>query len=373
MKQIAKDLKEAQGEAATKYKLVKAIDSIQWIQVTNSLLASGDQETLGKLKELINNLDVPLKQVFIELLVIQTTLSNALTFGLDWGSKLKYKDKAVIGTGNMTPVQSGTNQFADTFNAIESTRTPVGTDLNLSNGFDLGIIGDVLMHGGKSFLSLGSLLQALQTDNETSIIMTPKIITQDGKTSKIFSGTNIPYLGSVIQNSSSNSLITSNVEYRDIGMNLVITPILGNSDTVTMTIELESTAKPDDTTQESLDLGQVNGITTTKTTMSTAVHVPNKNFLVLSGMVTDTKTRSKSGVPCLGGIPIIGAAFSKDDKSVNKNNIVIFLRPHIINSYRDMINITENQEDYFREQTGTPALERDYDESLETVKSYEND
>ncbi len=374
LRQIAKDLKDAQGEAAVKFKLVKSIDSIQWIQVTNSLLCSGDSETLAKLKELINNLDVPLKQVFIELLVIETTLSNALTFGLDWGSKFKYKDQAVLGTGNMAPVQSGSsNAFADSFNKITNTRTPVGTDLNLSNGFDLGIIGDILMHGGKSFLSLGSLLQALQTDNETSIVMTPKIIAQDGKTSKIFSGTNFPYLGSVVQNQSQNTLVTSNVEYRDIGMNLVITPILGNSDTVTMTIELESTAKPDDTTQQSLDLGQVNGITTTKTTMSTAVHVPNKNFLVLSGMVTDTKNRSKSGVPCLGGIPIIGAAFSKDDKSENRDNIVIFLRPHIINSYEDMLNITENQEDYFRDQTGTPNLEKEYDESVEIMKSYEND
>src|SRR5581483_1140996 len=65
--------------------LVDAIHSLQWIQVTNSLLCSGQQDVLVKLKELIQNLDVPLRQVFIEVLVIQTTLTNQQNFGLMWG------------------------------------------------------------------------------------------------------------------------------------------------------------------------------------------------------------------------------------------------------------------------------------------------
>ena len=57
--------------------------------MTNSLLCSGDPETLTRLRELIKSLDVPLKQVFIEMLVIETTLSNALTFGLEWASRVQ--------------------------------------------------------------------------------------------------------------------------------------------------------------------------------------------------------------------------------------------------------------------------------------------
>ncbi len=373
LKQIAQDLKSADNEAAVKFKLVKSIDSVQWIKITNSILCSGDKDTLSKLKELISNLDVPLKQVFIEILVIQTTLTNALTFGLDWGSKYQHKDQAVLGMSNFVPTATGsTNPFATTFNTINTSTKPTGTDLSLGDGFNLGVIGDILFHKGKSFLSLASLLKALQSDTETSIVLTPKIIAQDGKSATIFSGQNIPYTGSVIQNTAANTTSTTNLEYRDVGTSLTITPILGNSDTISLSIDLE-TSSTASTTANQLQLGSLTGITTTKTNMSTAVQLANKNFLVLSGMVTDSKQRSKTGIPCLGGIPLIGAAFSTDDRNLSRNNIVIFVRPHIINSFKDMKSITNNQEDYFREQAGTPTLEKDYDESVELIKSYEND
>ncbi len=374
LKQIATDIKSAQGEAATKFKLVKSIEAIQWIQVTNSLLCSGDKETLLKLKELISNLDVPLKQVFIEVLVIQTTLSNALTFGLDWASKFQYKDKAVMGMSNSAGVgtDNSTSPFINTMNTINNTVKPTGNNLAFGTGFDLGIIGDILFHKGKSFLSLGSLLTALQSDTETSIVMTPKIIAQDGKTATIFSGSNIPYTGSVITNNGATNVTTTNLEYRDVGLSLTITPILGNSDSVTLTISLDSSATPASGTGVA-QLGTVTGITTFRTTMNTAVHVANKNFLVLSGMVRDEKTKTKSGIPCLGGLPLIGAAFSKNNDQQTKNNIVIFLRPHIVNTYEEMQHLTQTQEDMFREQAGTPNLEKDFDDGMELIKSYDDE
>ncbi|MBI5346226.1 MAG: hypothetical protein HZB76_03695 [Chlamydiae bacterium] len=375
LKQVAKEL--TTSNTNNQSKLATAINSIQLLDITNSLLCSGDPDTLARLKDLIKSLDVPLKQVFIEVLVIETTLSNALTFGLDWSSKLGYKNKASVAMSNIQPstTSSGTigpDSFGQTMNGISNTVFPTGANsVPIGAGFDLGIIGDILMHNGQSFLSLGSLMQALQTDNESTIVMTPKIITQDGKTSKIFMGQNIPYVGSNIQNQGANTLLTTNVEYRDIGMSLVITPYLGTTDTVTLTIDLESTQEP---TGSTVNLGNgVIGITTNKTTMNTSVHVPNKNFLVLSGMVTDTKTKQKSGIPCLGGLPFIGAAFSQNNDNATKNNIVIFLRPHIINSYKDMIILTQEQEDFFREQAGTPDLERRFEESTELMKSYEDE
>jgi type II secretory pathway component GspD/PulD (secretin) len=373
LKQIATDLKSTQGEAATKFKLVRSIESIQLIEVTNSLLCSGDKETLLKLKELISNLDVPLKQVFIEVLIIQTTLTNALSFGLEWASKFQYKNQAVLGMSNSAPNSSGgTSSFINTMNTINNSATPTGNNLAFGSGFDLGVIGDILFHKGKSFLSLGSLLAALQNDAETSIIMTPKIIAQDGKTARIFSGSNIPYSGSVIQNASQNTLVTTNLEYRDVGLDLTITPILGNSDAVTLTINLESTVNPSSGTNIT-QLGQVTGITTLKTTMNTAVHIANKNFLVLSGMVRDEKVKSKTGIPCLGGLPVIGAAFSKNNTQQTKDNIVIFIRPHIVNTYEEMQHLTQTQEDFFREQQPTPALEREFDEATDLIKTYENE
>lgn len=380
LRQIAKDL--IISNAPVNQGLLNSINSIQWLEVTNSLLCSGDQETLTRLRELVKNLDIPLKQVYIEMLVIQTTLVNTLNFGLEWGANYKYRNKFGAGSYNSQPINASPGT-PDTFmqnlsnlnpgTVPPAVPTPIG-NIPVASGFDLGIIGEVIKHNGQTFLTLGSFLTALQTDDETSIIMTPKIITQDGRTSSIFVGENIPFVGSFVQNNGQNVVNTSNLEYRDIGFSLTVTPVLGNSDIVTLDINLDRSQTVGDVTgQLNLNSGTANGITTTKTTMQTTVHVPDNNFLILSGMVNNTNVKGKAGIPCLGGLPLIGAAFSKNNDTVVGSNIVIFIRPHIINSVEDMRKISTKEEDYFRDQAGTPFLERNFDEGMELIKTIDDE
>ena len=379
LRQIAKHL--IISNAPVNQGLLNSINSIQWLEVTNSLLCSGDQETLTRLRELVKNLDIPLKQVYIEMLVIQTTLVNTLNFGLEWGANYKYRNKFGAGSYNSQPIPQGNApdsfmQNLSNFNAgatPPAVPTPIG-NIPVSSGFDLGIIGEVIKHNGQTFLTLGSFLTALQTDDETSIIMTPKIITQDGRTSSIFVGENIPFVGSFVQNNGQNVVNTSNLEYRDIGFSLTVTPVLGNSDIVTLDINLDRSQTVGDVTGSiNLNSGTANGITTSKTTMQTTVHVPDNNFLILSGMVNNTNVKGKAGIPCLGGLPLIGAAFSKNNDTVVGSNIVIFIRPHIINSVEDMRKISTKEEDYFRDQAGTPFLERNFDEGMELIKTIDDE
>ena len=379
LRQIAKDLITAGAQVNSN--LLSAINSIQWIQITNSLLCSGDQETLSRLKELIKSLDIPLKQVFIEMLVIETNLLNALEFGLEWGGKYKYRNKFQGSINNITPPVSGGScnlpaAMNELNNYVPSVPMPTITqNIPFNCGFDLGIIGQVIKHNGETFLSLGSLLSALQTDDETSVILTPKIITQDGRTSNIFVGSNVPFVGSFVNTNGQNTVQTSNIEYRDIGLNLTITPVLGNSDIVTLDINLDRTQTITDLTATQINFSNTsaNGIITSKTTMQTTVHVPDKNFLILSGFINNSNVKSTTGIPCLGGLPLIGAAFSKDNNTANNQNIVIFLRPHIINSVDDLKRVTEDQEEAFRDQQGTPFLIHQFDEGMELIKSSNDD
>jgi type II secretory pathway component GspD/PulD (secretin) len=369
-------------KANVKDTLLNAIQSIQWIEITNSLLCSGDQETMTRLRELIRNLDIPLKQVFIEMLVIQTNLTNLLDFGLEWGSRLKYRDKFITGTSNFQPaVSSGSSSGGNTlslspfnsdFNKVNGVVPPNANLLQLGGGFDLGIIGDIIMHKGRSFLSLGTLLTALKQDSETTIMMTPKIIAQDGKTATIFIGSNIPYLSAnTLTISGGSQQTTQNLDYQDIGMNLTITPFLGNTNIVSLNIDMENSQQLTDAAGNVINqpVQGLTGITTSKTSMNTTVHIPNKNFLILTGMVQETKNRARSGIPCLGSLPFIGAAFSRNNKTDSRNNLVIFIRPHIINSYKDMTSFTDTQEELFRENAGTKDLERDFDEGIDLIKS----
>lgn len=359
LKKIGADLR---NQPQAPIKLINAIQSLQWVKATNSLLCSSDAETLQKLNKLVESLDIPLRQVFIEVLVIETDVKKSMEFGLQWAAGGQFSNKMGFGFGNFAPGQGRPGSFASTMQGINGTHPPTGlSQIPLVPGFDLGVIGDMIMHKGKSYLTLGSLVSALQMDGGSTIVLNQKIITQDNKNSTIFVGDNIPFTGSVVQTVGQSQQTTANIEYRDIGVSLSITPRLGEGDIITLSLNEEITESIDNDFVNSSTA--VNGIRTTKTNMATHVHVPDKHFLVLSGMIRNSKSQHKAGIPCLGGLPLIGAAFSKTKKHDERRNVIIFVRPHIIHSFQDYQKLTESQEEVYRSQ----APPNDFDAALNVL------
>jgi len=304
--------------------LLKSIRSMQWVPSTNSILYSGVEEGIEELYSLIHSLDVPKKQVFIEVLVIETDVKNGQEFGLEWGGGGQYKNRFGYGIGNF-PATPGQAPFAQSLQSINATNTPTGTNqFPIGRGFDLGVIGDIILHKGMSYFSLGSLVSALEAEGDSTIILNQKIITQDNKLSSIFVGDNIPFTGSVIETVGASQQTSSNIEYRDVGVKLNITPLLGDGDVITLDIVEEITEVVPDLMQASRS---VNGIQTTKTEMATQAYVPDQSFVLLSGMIRNTKRKHRSGIPCMGGLPLIGAAFSKTTTDNEKRNIIVLVRP----------------------------------------------
>ena len=357
---IAGDLKQTDNKASAS--LVKAIDSLQWLQVTNSLVATGDPKALIRLKELLESIDVPLRQVFIEVLVIETQLTGRLDFGLRWGGQGKYKDRLAFSGGNM-PVSDQLN-FSNLVSQVNETNPPLGTDMPLPNGGSLGVIGDLIFHKGKTYLALGDFVNAVQTDDDSTIILNQKLITQDNLNSTLFVGENVPYNGSVVTNQGDNTTIAANIEYRDIGIRLSLTPHIGDDDIVSLEVDQSIT---EDITSGTSG-GTVNtvfGIKTRKTTTVTKVHVPNRHFVAISGQIRNSTFRVKTAVPCLGGLPIIGAAFSESQDTKTKANVIMFIRPVIVNTYDEYKKLTEHQENIYRDQ----AITEDFDRGLELIQS----
>jgi type II secretory pathway component GspD/PulD (secretin) len=379
---IATDLGKTTAVANTD--LLNTINSLQWIKLTNSLLITGNQDTLVRVKELIQNLDIPLRQVFIEVLVIETSLTNTQNFGLQWGGKLNYLNRTAASTGSfpLDPTTGTTTSggpaigtFPTALSNVNVATPPNPANIPFLTGFDFGVIGDIIMHKGKSFLSLGSLVNALQTDTDSSIVLNPKIITQDNNNSSIFVGQNIPYIGSLITSTTTTQTSQSSIEYRDIGVSLSITPVIGNGDIVTLDIvhdisEVSNNVNLTSTQQNNIT---ITGIQTSHTNMTTRAHVPDKHFLVLSGMIQDTKTHFKSQIPCLGGLPVIGMAFQENDRLNSKANIIIFVRPHIINSFDQYRQLTETQENIFKDQAVLPVLKEEFDAGLDIIKTPEDE
>lgn len=342
--------------------LIQTIDSMQWVQSTNSILYSGTEQGIDELTELIQTLDVPKKQVFIEVLVIETDVRKGLEFGLEWAAGGQYRDRFGYGLGNF-PASHRQAPFAKTMQGINSTNTPTGTDqFPLGRGFDLGVIGDIILHKGTSYLSLGSLVSALQADGDSTIVLNQKIITQDNKLSRIFVGDNIAFTGSTVETIGASQQTSANIEYRDVGVKLNITPLLGDGDMITLEISEEIT---DVIPNLNRIANSSNGINTTKTDMATQVHVPDQSFLVLSGMIRNTKRHHKSGIPCLGGLPLIGAAFSKSTQEDEKRNVIVFVRPQIIHTGQEYQNITAFQENQFKNEASYPA---DFQEGINMLQ-----
>lgn len=375
LKKIGSDLSQADPQTGSK--ILSAINSLQWIKMTNSLLATGSPDVLTQLKELIQNIDVPLRQVFIEVLIIKTTLSNNQQFGLQWGGKAQYLNRFAAGTSVFPSPQilggSSNTALAQPLAEINASRTPQAADIIVptgAGGFDLGVIGDIILHKGKSFISLASLVNALQQDTDSVVMMNPKIVAQDNQQATIFVGQNIPFTGSVVQTTGGgvSTAQSANIEYRDVGTNLSITPILGGNDTVTLDIVNEISRQVETSTTNTLGL---TGLQTTRTSLNARVHVPNKHFVALSGMITEEKNRFKSALPCLGGLPVIGAIFSENDRFASRENIIFFIRPVIIDTIEQYDQITENQECLLKELGQKQIVKEEIDDAIDWVRRYD--
>jgi len=355
---------ELSNTSASPEDLLQAVQGLQWVKATNSLMFSGLPETIVEMQKIISSLDAALRQVFIEVLVIETDVKKGLDFGLQWAAGGQFNSKVGFGTGSFAPGNStGQNSNFASVMQGKGSNPPSGiSQVPLIPGFDLGVIGDIILHKGKSFLTLGSLVSALQADGDSTIVLNQKIITQDNKHSKIFVGDNIPFTGSVIQTIGQGQQTTANIEYRDVGVSLSITPMLGEGDIITLDLDEEITEAVNDNGFSSTS-NNVGGIRTTKTNMVTHVHVPDKHFLVLSGMIRNAKSTYKSGVPFLSSIPFIGKLFSKSTNRDEKRNIIIFVRPQIIHSFKDYEKITSLQVETYEQQAGS----KDFVEAIKVL------
>ncbi|MCB1136576.1 MAG: type III secretion protein, partial [Chlamydiia bacterium] len=198
--------------------LLSTISSAQWIKTSNSIVFTGTRASLDKVKDLIREIDTPLRQVLIEMLIIETTIDNSLSFGVEIGSNVS------------NPYFGGSTGFYSTGSSLATGLAGLSAAANVdatslaAAGLSLGAIGKAITHNGEAFSSLGVLLKALQSESDTRVIMNPKIITEDNSPAEIFVGTNERYNAQTISNEGNTNLAT-NYEFRDVGSTLNVTPL----------------------------------------------------------------------------------------------------------------------------------------------------
>ncbi|MBA3237340.1 MAG: type III secretion protein [Parachlamydiaceae bacterium] len=322
--------------------MLATLTSVQWLETSNSLIFTGFQEDLLKMRELMGEVDAPLRQVFIEMLILETSMDDSLNYGVSFGSR--------FANGNWAGGVSVSPEVNPLRNALGQTGlVPGGINAGSANGLltggglNLGVIGQKIVNTatGIEFNSIGALVRASQTKVNTNIILSPKIITEDNVPAEIFVGENRPFKTQSLATDNSN-VITNNFEYRDIGTRLRVTPSIGNNDIISIEIAQEiSRIIPTTVPLTQNDPGP----STSKSTTTTRVHLPDGYFLIISGMMNDQFDRFTTQVPCLGGIPIIGAAFKDKTYNDTKRNQMIFLRPKIVDTEEEIHNLTKHQQD----------------------------
>lgn len=300
--------------------------SISSDNATNSILAIGDKELYDNLDSLISKLDVPRRQVYVEALILETTIDKSSQFGVEW----------FMGGGSEAGAVIGSNANSGSLGSIIGSLTQGASSISglSSAGLGVGVIGNIISFQGAKFPSIGALVSALRTSSGINIISNPQILTLNNSAAEVFVGENMPYQTSTKYDSNNNPIQT--YDYRDVGVKLKVTPQITSDDMVTLAIEQEIKQVADSS------VGSTAPTTLTRST-NTSVKLKNHSIMVISGMIRDDSSRSISGVPGLSQIPILGWLFKRETTRVNKTNVMLFITAHIIDTLEDNKKLMESK------------------------------
>ena len=392
LRSIAVSIQATHEKEPTQSDLLTTLDSLQTIEANNSIVLTGTAATLQKAKTLIADIDIAARQVLIEVLVLDTTLANSLNFGVDSGIKFQKRNFVVeggfFGSGSTNvlgalsqvtgvpvppppPLPHSTVPFdltADTIigtpNAASGQSSAFATSPP-SPGFSAGSIGRKILYSGNGFLAVAALVNAVRTDSDTNIIMNPKITTEHNVPAELFVGQQVGIKGQSVANNNGN-ILTTNFEQQETGVLLKVTPLISANDTITLIVEqrISSVSQAAVNAQSAANAPPA---TINETRTITRVHLPSEHFIILSGMITETQTITKTQIPCLGSLPLVGALFSQNSDVFNNRNILIFLRPYIIDNEVDIDDITKKQQDIFKEKSKPMRDQRGIFDDLKTM------
>ena len=310
---------------------------------TNSLIITAPEVLYRNIRAIVDKLDTRRAQVVIESLIVEVTADKAAEFGIQW--------QALGGIDNSgTNVIGGTN-FGVGGNNIINAAQNIGS---LGQGLNLGVVrGRVNIPGIGEVLNLAFLARALATSADANILSTPTIQTLDNEEAKFLVGQNIPLItGSFTNTGGAAGAVNpfQTFERRDIGLQLRVKPQISEGGVVRLAIYQELSS-----IQNTLTTAQ-GGSITNKRSFESSVLVEDGNIVVLGGLIEDRVDNSKSQVPVLGDIPVVGGLFRYENRGRRKTNLLVFLRPYVVREESTSNALALDRYDYIRGQVAAGTL-----------------
>lgn len=304
--------------ADDKQKILSKRGSAVWDPRTNMLFIQDTPAKLEEVRKLINQIDIPVRQVMIEARIVEATD----LFSKSLGARLGFHDtggsgfglggntRAVIG-GNLNDTGAHTGQSAGT-----PTWPNDSMNVNLPAKSSAGVAGalSLILFQSNATRFLNLELSALQADGKGKIISNPRVLTSDQTEAVIEDGTDIPYL----QASSSGA---TSVSFKKAVLSLKVKPQITPDDNIIMDLKVNKDSRGENT---------VAGPAINTKQITTQVLVENGGTVVIGGIFTQDEDTTVTKVPLLGDIPVLGFMFRNTAKRDEKRELLVFVTPRIL-------------------------------------------
>jgi len=286
-------------------------------KTTNSLVITASPSDFGTIQRVINKLDIPRDQIYVEVIIMEMDMSRGNEF-----------------TANLLSGNSGTSiaPTSDLFNLITnpaSAATENGLVLRFASSASTNInISPPGTTGTQSTIAvpnLAALVKAIQTYSGGNVLATPRLMTMDNAEATFDSTEQIPIPQT---NNTGLGQSTTSISYTSIPLTLKLKPQLNK---ISNFVKMHINAKISDISSRKVpDAVQTLAYPKIERSTETDVMVADGDTVVLSGLVRDKATETITKVPLLGDIPILGWLFKARTSSIEKTNLMLFITPKIM-------------------------------------------
>jgi type II secretory pathway component GspD/PulD (secretin) len=309
---------------------------------TSQLVVVATEQEQADVDTLLNQLDKPTRQVLIETKLVELSSNPKTTKGVDWSGTLQAQNVA-FGNG----VLSGTSTTTKAPVTTPAVTTPSGVVISpastVPGSSTVSSLISTIGNGGLAastasgllpetgFLTadgVKAVLSFLNQSSEAQVVSTPRLVTLDNETATISVTRDFPVIN--VTAGTANTTGGSTITYSNIGTSLQVTPRITANDYIWLKVVPDVSSFFGKDTQ-TIGPGQtISADIFDQRHIETQVLIPNAHTLVMGGLVQDNPNASYTKVPILGDIPILGLAFRSESKSMQKDNLLIFITPTIL-------------------------------------------
>jgi general secretion pathway protein D len=302
---------------------------------TNAVIVDASMQDYRTIRALLESLDIPRPQVFVEAIVAEITLQRTEALGFEFQ------------TGG--DIGDGTGVARSNLGVLSSLATATGAANPLAlGGLILAATSDktIELPDGTEIPAQSALFNALASDQDIEILSAPTLLTLDNQEARIVVGENVPFITGQATDLANVDNVFTQVDRRDVGIKLTLTPQVAEGDMVILDVQEEVSALVQQTLQADV-VTQV-GPSYTIRSAETTVSVKDGHTAVIGGLISNSLATRASKIPLLGSIPYIGRLFRSEAGRNDKVNLIVVLTPHIIRSAEDLKGISATEGGRYR-------------------------